>query len=318
VGLWQSIQLKDARGIAPVSERLVSNWLAVEALPKRIAFYDFKGGISLGKAQKAIQDSPLPVAAFNRGFLAFAPLYQLQDYFGPELPLEVIAERGTDAFLNEGWPDLRIFARDARAKFTDLVRRGFDGFFEAKGLQCFEFASGRLAWWPTAARATVSKHRFNWPDGPSGLRQIVGRSKKRGFHWHYGVTCWARSAPVRHIRVAGRVVFTSDGHSPIGDAKRLHRLRRSFCKSWRNDKWRDLLLAFWFWLGDGSTIVDVPMGEGAALRLRLPPLLFDAPFGIDVADDKSIGSEDDDESEEPDSRGDEGSEEDPEELDEEE
>jgi hypothetical protein len=316
-GLWQSIQLKDARGIAPVSERLVSNWLAVEALPERVVFYDFKGGISLGKAQKAIQDAPLPVAAFNRGFFAFAPLHQLQDYFGPELPLEVIAERSTADFLDEGWPDLRIFARDGRAKFTDLVRRGLDNFFEAKGLECFEFASGRLAWWPTAARATVNKHRFNWPGGPSGLRQIVGRSKKRGFHWHYGVTCWARSAPVRHIRVAGRVVFTSDGHSPIGDARRLHRLRRSFCRSWRNDKWRDLLLAFWFWLGEGSAIVDVPMGEGAALRLRLPPLLFDAPFGIDAADDKSPGSDDDDESEEPDTAGDEGSNEDPDELDEE-
>jgi hypothetical protein len=38
---------------------------------------------------------------------------------------------------------------------------------------------------------------------------------------------------VRHIRVAGRVVFTSDGIDTIGDARRLHRLRRSFCKSWR-------------------------------------------------------------------------------------
>ena len=46
---------------------------------------------------------------------------------------------------------------------------------------------------------------------PSGLRQIVGRSNKRGFYWHYGVSCWARTAPIRHIRVAGRVVFTSDG-----------------------------------------------------------------------------------------------------------
>jgi hypothetical protein len=316
--LWQSVQLKDAHSIAPVSERLVSNWLAVEALPERVVFYDFKAGISLGKAQKAIKDSPLPVAPFNRGFLAFALLHQLQDYFGPDLPLEVITERGTADFLDGGWPELHIAVRDARAKFTDLVRQGLDGFFQAKGLQCFEFASGRLAWWPTAARATLKKLSFKWPNGPWGLRQIVGRSRKRGFHWHYGVTCWARSAPIRHIRVAGRVVFTSDGHSPIGDAKRLHRLRRSFCKSWRNDKWRDLLLAFWFWLGEGAELVDVPMGEGAALRLRLPPLLFDAAFGIDVPDDRSTGSDDDDETEGPNSADDEGSDEDPEELDEDE
>ncbi len=72
------------------------------------------------------------------------------------------------------------------------------------------------------------------------------------------------------MRVAGRVVFTADGHNALGDAKHLHRLRRSFCKSWRNDKWRDLLLAFWYWLAEGASFIDTPMGEGVALRLRLP------------------------------------------------
>jgi len=283
--LWQGLQLKDARPITATPERLVSNWLALESLPGLIRFYDFKGGISVGKAQKAIQESPIPVAAFNRGFFAFAPLHQLQEYFGPDLPLECVAERATGAFLDDGWPDLHLATRDARPKFTDLAQQSFDAFFLAKGLKSFEIASGRLTWWPTAARGTLKRLSFNWPDGLSGSRQIVGRSKKRGFHWHYGVSCWARTAPLRHVRVAGRVVFTSDGHSPLGDARRLHRLRRSFCKSWRNDKWRDLLLTFWFWLADGAAFVDVPMGEGAAMRLTLPPLTFEASFGIDAPDD---------------------------------
>lgn len=182
---------------------------------------------------------------------------------------------------------MHLAARDARAKFTDLVRQSFDGFFLAKGLRSFEIASGQLAWWPTATQATRKRLSFNWLDGPSGSRQIVGRSNKRGFHWHYGVSCWARTAPLRHVQVAGRVVFTSDGHSPLGDAKRLHRLRRSFCRSWRNDKWRDLLLTFCFWLADGAAFVDVPMGEGALLRLTLPPMTFDAAFGIDIPDDST-------------------------------
>ena len=284
-GLWRGVQLKDARAVASNPERLVSNWLAVESLPAHIRFYDFKGGIAIGNAQKAIQESPVPVAAFNRGFLSFAPLHQLQDYFGPNLPLECVAECSTDDFLDTGWPDLHLAARDARAKFTDLARQSLDGFFQAQGLKSFEIASGRLAWWPTAAKATLKRLSFAWTGGPSGSRQIVGRSNKRGFHWHYGVSCWARTAPVRHVRVAGRVVFTSDGHEPLGDAKRLHRLRRSFCKSWRNDKWRDLLLTFWFWLAEGAAFVDVAMGEGAAMRLALPPMIFDAAFGIDAPDD---------------------------------
>lgn len=314
--LWQGVQLKDARTVATSPERLVSNWLAVESLPKRILFYDFKGGISIGNAQKAIQESPIPVVAFNRGFLSFAPLHQLQDYFGPNLPLECVAERATDDFLDAGWANLNLAARDARSKFTDLVRQSFDDFFQAKGLKSFEIAAGHLAWWPTAARATLKRLSFAWPDGPYGSRQIVGRSNKRGFHWHYGVTCWARTAPIRHVRVAGRVVFTADGYGPLGDAKRLHRLRRSFCKSWRNDKWRDLLLTFLCWLAEGAAFVDVPMGDGAMLRLTLPPMIFDAPFGIDTLDDSAASPDDEDDSEPPDGvAGNEGSDDDPDDLD---
>ena len=316
-GLWRGVQLKDARAVASTPERLVSNWLAVESLPAHIRFYDFKGGIAIGNAQKAIRESPVPVAAFNRGFLSFAPLHQLQDYFGPNLPLECVAECSTDDFLDTGWPDLHLAARDARAKFTDLARQSLDGFFQAQGLKSFEIASGRLAWWPTAAKATLKRLSFAWTGGPSGSRQIVGRSNKRGFHWHYGVSCWARTAPVRHVRVAGRVVFTSDGHEPLGDAKRLHRLRRSFCKSWRNDKWRDLLLTFWFWLAEGAAFVDVAMGEGAAMRLALPPMIFDAAFGIDAPDD-TAEIPDDEEAEAPEGEaGDEGNDDDPGDLDDE-
>ena len=90
----------------------------------------------------------------------------------------------------------------------------------------------------------------------------------------------------RHPVLRGRRRFpTSDGREPIGDTRRLHKMRRSFCKGWRNDKWRDLLLAFWFWIAEGATFVDVPLGEGEALRLRLPPMSFDAPFGITAPDD---------------------------------
>lgn len=292
----------------------MSNWLPIEAVPQRLAFYDFKGGISIGAAEKAIKASPIPVVAFNRGFLSFAPAHQLQEYFGPNLPLECIDDCLTDNFLEAGWPNRHILVGDARAKFTDIARQSVDAFFQGKGLHSFEVASGRLAWWPTTGRATLKRLSFSWSDGPSGSRQIVGHSTKRGFYWHYGVSCWARTAPVRHIRVAGRVVFTLDGANLVGDAKRLHRLRRSFCKSWRNDKWRDLLLTFWYWLASGASLIEVPMGEGTVMRIRLPPTIFDAPFGIDEAEDPIDAS--DEEGDDGEARDDdEGDDNEPEDLD---
>jgi hypothetical protein len=117
--------------------------LPIETVPERIMFYDFKSGISIGAAEKAIKESPLPLVAFNRGFLSFAPFHQLHDYFGPNLPIEHVADCLTDQFLEEGWLDRQILTGDARAKFTDLVRQSLDRFFQAKGLQPFEIASGR-------------------------------------------------------------------------------------------------------------------------------------------------------------------------------
>jgi hypothetical protein len=223
---WQSIQLRDARTVGPGPEQLVSNWLSIQALPSSITFYDFKGGISIGAAQAAIKACPIPIAAHNRGFVSFAPLHQLQEYFGPNLPLQIADTCETNAFLDSGWPSQRLAPKDCRPKFTDISRCALDSYFESKELKPFEYADGRNAWWATARHATMDQKSFAWGD-LKGRRQLVGRSEKRAFHWHYGVSCWARSGPIRHVRVAGRVIFTSNGHELIGDARRLHRMRRT-------------------------------------------------------------------------------------------
>ena len=292
---WQSLQLKDARTVGSGPELLVSNWLAIKTLPASIAFYDFKGGIAIGAAQAAVRACTIPIAAHNRGFISFAPLHQLQDYFGPNLPLQIVDTCETDAFLSSGWPSQRLSPKDCRPKFTDISRRALDTYFESKGLRPFEYADGRNAWWATSRHVTMDQKSFAWAD-LKGRRQLVGRSEKRGFYWHYGVSCWARSGPIRHVRVAGRVVFTSNGHELIGDARRVHRMRRTFCKGWRNDKWRDLLLAFWFWLAEGAEFVDIALGEGVAMRLGLPPKTFDAAFGISSSSD-AITSDDEEDDE---------------------
>jgi TIR domain len=293
---WQSLQLKDARTIGSGPETLISNWLSLDALPPTITFYDFKGGISIGAAQTAIKDCPIPIAAHNRGFISFAPLHQLQDYFGPNLPLQIVDTCDTETFLGSGWHSQRLAPKDCRPKFTDISRRALDGFFDAKGLKPFEYADGRNAWWATARHATMDQYAFAWGD-LKGRRQLVGRSDKRAFHWHYGVSCWARSGPVRHVRVAGRVIFTSNGHDLIGDARRVHRMRRTFCKGWRNDKWRDLLLAFWHWLAGGAEFVDISLGEGVSMRLGLPPMTFTAPFGVNSLTDAAAPDEGDEDDE---------------------
>ncbi len=292
---WRGLQLKDARTIGPGPERLISNWLAVDALPEVIRVYDFKSGISIGAAEKAKKSSRLALVSHNRGFLSFASAHDLQEYFGPQLPIDLIADMPTGDFLDNGWPDQNIRAGDARRKFVDLARRALDNFFESKSLLPFEIANGHNAWWPPLTEPLKGMLSFSWPTGPAGRRQIIGKSHKRGFHWHYGVVCSARSLPIRHVRVAARVIFTANGKDIYGDAARLHRLRRSFCKAWRNDKWRDLSLTFWHWIGNGAEFVDIPFGDGVQMRLHLPPMMFEAAFGFESPDDATPSDDDEEE-----------------------
>jgi hypothetical protein len=56
------------------------------------------------------------------------------------------------------------------------------------------------------------------------------------------------------------VVFSADGHEPIQSKPRMHALRRGFCKTWWNDRWRDLTAAFLAHLADEDAKLLLPAG----------------------------------------------------------
>jgi hypothetical protein len=67
---------------------------------------------------------------------------------------------------------------------------------------------------------------------------------------------------------------------PFEDTAKMHRLRRSFAKTWRNARWRDMLLAFLHWLAEGGSEWRVPVTSDEALILRLPPVTWMAPVSM--------------------------------------
>src|SRR5262249_14234410 len=89
-----------------------------------------------------------------------------------------------------------------------------------------------------------------------------------------------RTSPVRHLRVSSRLIFSQNGLDAIEDVKRMHRLRRSFAKSWRNARWRDMQLAFLWWLASGHSEVKVPVSLEEVMILALPPAKFKSPVSV--------------------------------------
>ena len=277
--MWRDIQLIHGKAVVEQPERLVSNWLSIKSLPPTIRIYDFSAGISLGHAKIQMGNAPWPLIPYRRGFLSFAPLFDLQDHFGPNLPLMMIAECGLDVFLEEGWKHQDIEPRDARNQFSNLARQALERLLRERGLKGYALSDRQTAWWAPVDIAPTNKVSFRWGD-ISGLRQIQGNSLKRKMNWHFGVSVAARTGPVRHVRMIGRIIFTEDGKKPFDDAGRMHQLRRSFAKTWRNARWRDMLLAFLHWLAEGKLELIVPVSSIDNLILSLPPMSWIAPVSM--------------------------------------
>jgi hypothetical protein len=127
-------------------------------------------------------------------------------------------------------------------------------------------ANGRLAWW-FGGDLPDTRLAFDW-GGVKGSRVLRGASEKRKVQWHFGITPQYRSGFQPYFRVRRRLLFSEDGKTAL-PGKRTHsipattprRMRRSFAKRWRNARWRDMLLAFLFWLSDGESLIRLPLAS---------------------------------------------------------
>lgn len=274
VALWTNLQLLHGKPVAQKPEPLISNWLGVRRLPSSLQYIRIEANGAMDNALGAC-----PKVEHGDGVL-----------LAGAATVESQMSISTVEFLQSGWPNLGISMEEARRLFTDLSNRALGNLFQFKGLSSFKMSNRQLAWWVGKATAE-GRIAFNWP-GVTGSRLLQGHSARRNISWHFGVSTAFRSRPFPHVRVKSRLVFTADGCTPISDSKRMHRLRRSFAKSWRNARWRDMMLAFLYWVGDGTTVLNVPCGSGEDLVLSLPPLSFSSP--VSVSDASCLDEDSDD------------------------
>ena len=78
-----------------------------------------------------------------------------------------------------------------------------------------------------------------------------------------------------------RVLFAEDNGTPPGlridDPRKMHRLRRSICKGWRNKQWHGRLLSFLEVLSGESAYIRVSLAPGRHMLLASEPALFLSP-----------------------------------------
>jgi hypothetical protein len=274
---WLTAQSVGATRLVQRPEQLTSNWLLFRRLPRYIRYCEPLSGFPIEHFQNRSLHQ-WPVVPFNTGVLTFASPDE-NGLLAPGMPARLVCDVQVRAFLDDGWKLLEITPYDARRLFSDLGNQAFENFLQRRGLTSHEGSLGRRAWWGDIRTVPLTKIRFAWPR-QKGLRQIIGVSGKRKVHWHYAVSVQVRTAPVRHIRLSARLIFSGNGMDVLKDVKRMHQLRRSFAKSWRNARWRDMLSAFLWWLADGRLVIDLPVSDQEHMVLALPTVCFNAPVSV--------------------------------------
>jgi hypothetical protein len=175
---WSSVQAMYGRKLEQHSEQLISNWLRVRRLPENVFYYrnaELRNqGVTLS----------LPRVPYADGFLTCE-----------EQAIQGASRMSLNLALGAGWPELGISNGEMRKMFAGLANQGMELFLKSKGLQTFEMANGRLAWW-FGDELPATRLPFRWGElkgsrvlrgyGVIGTREGIGRferfsAKMRGY-----------------------------------------------------------------------------------------------------------------------------------------
>ena len=96
-------------------------------------------------------------------------------------------------------------------------------------------------------------------------------------YWHFGLQLRPLVHPVQAYVMKPHVVFTNDGMTVWQSKKRLAAARRSQCKDWWNNDWRDRTLAATSNLANQDGDIVLSLGSDVFAKVASWPLMFNSP-----------------------------------------
>lgn len=272
-------------------ESLWTNWFPLKGLPKHMWVWDLPDQASLP------ENMPFPTYRLGKRLFSFASGHALTG--DDEKSIGGIGHRlhlnlKRDPPCKSGLQKFEVITA-----VKQLLRRAWEKATEARGLPLFELSSRRKAVWFPSGLNPGDTVVFDGIDGRKARRDLCGyrtMTKLTGEtyrrYWHFGLEAVPVLYPVPVLALKSHVVFTLDGKQITGDAKMQHRARRSQCKDWWNDKWRDLTLAAVTYMAQGNSAISLSVGPDSRLGMEWRPLKYQSPRGYDDDNVRSIVTED--------------------------
>lgn len=262
-------------------ERLDSSWLPIVSLPPTMETARILG--SERGVKETADNRKIPWFEHEHwivGFARSADIVSMIDASGAAI-LRASSSYATDSYISEGAiGEQRVQPAEARKRVSNLIRQAWELALEARGFSAHEQSGGRKVFYATPRVTGNQRVAFVDVDGRTRRKALHGRSEKRNANWAYGVGIAPMLDDPFRIELRATIVFAEDDWSPMQSVARSQRLRRSFCRSWWNDKWRGFLRAFLALNSDGGTEIRLPVGSGRHIVVGASPMTFISPFAL--------------------------------------
>lgn len=272
---WWRTQFSAQQGLRQEPEAYLSNWFPITDLPSHVYFHSLSRK-SIGKLE-VLPMLPYPAVQDGMFLITFAEASDFDGKLGPEM------------YITKASEPIEVAGRLAETDFGkhlfQLLRLAWEQMLAERKLPIYELANKAKCFYFPKDRVPNDKVFFTGVDGDRTYRAMVGFSTRTNpttgvsvkRYWHFAVQARPLVHPTLAYIFKSHVLFTSDGTTLWESKKRLAAARRSQCKAWWNDEWRDRTLAAATYLCDGADRITMKLGSTARLSIPPSPLLFCSP-----------------------------------------
>jgi TIR domain/Restriction endonuclease len=261
---WEIFRRRGAIPLVEEAERLTSNWLRAAEAPDVIRYFESTGALEERLLDRAFEAFPYPCAKQGSGIITFAEQTEVDTAFASAGRFKLKHEIPLLEFVEYGFSAVGIDRQVASNLINAMIKKAWLSFCREKGFVEYHY-SNAVGFHASVAQAPTG-HRIPW--GKQGdRRSSMLRNIAKGHIWQFGVTAMPHFWPFWHLKLKSRVLFSVVNDTPEGlgidDVRKMHRLRRSICKGWRNKQWHGRMLAFLELLSGESAYIR-PGGERSA------------------------------------------------------
>ena len=294
---WDSFRKRGAVPLVREPESLVSNWIQILEMPNELHFYEATGAVQSDVLKRRVRGLSFPAVAHERGVITFAAPPDVEESLGGVAKLRLRTSVPVEDAVDKGMPEIGVAGRDLSNMLTGLLRDAWERHCRKIGMVDYAYSNGDG--FHVAPTQLKIGEQVSW--GRQGKpRRSMLRNIAQKHIWSYGVTATPRNWPFWHFRLKARVLFAKDNGTEVGeridDPKKMHRLRRSGCKGWRNKQWYGRLLAFLQLMSGESAYIRVSLAPGQDMLLSSEPILFTSPVSTALPDVGDPDAEEQDES----------------------